>query len=258
MKQWMVIFRKEMLESVRSWKLLWLPVVFMLIAGQQPITMYYMPQILDSLGNLPEGAIIQLPTPTAAEVLAGSLSQYNMLGVLIVVLSVMGIIAAERKSGVLSMIFVKPVSSTAYITAKWLHAMLLIWLSLFVGYLFSWYYTGILFAFVPFFDFLQSYYLYGLWLSLILTLTIFLNTFMKSPGGIAAVALGAVILLTAVSGTFSDYVGWSPALISGYVNSFLINGNYPENMMEAAIMAAISCFMLIGAAIAIFRSKEIV
>jgi hypothetical protein len=32
----------------------------------KPISSYYMPQILDSLGSLPNGAVIKIPTPSAA------------------------------------------------------------------------------------------------------------------------------------------------------------------------------------------------
>ena len=110
MSQWLTLFQKEIFEMWRNFKWIWVPITFILLGVSEPLTSYYMKHILDSLGGLPEGAVIDIPTPTAGAVLASGLSQYTTLGVLIIVLSTMGIIAGERKSGVAAMILVKPVS----------------------------------------------------------------------------------------------------------------------------------------------------
>ncbi|MED3572141.1 ABC transporter permease [Cytobacillus praedii] len=257
MNQWMTLLNKELLEMTRNFKWIWVPIVFILIAVMEPITAYYMPQIIDSLGNLPDGAVIELPMPSAEEVLVASLSQYNTLGLLVIILSSMGIIAGERKSGVAGLILVKPVSYTAFVTAKWAGAMLLLWISYFIGYFVSWYYVGILFDMVPFIDFIQSFFIYGLWLSFVLTITVFFNSFLKSPGAVGFLSFAAVIILIVISGTFSKWVEWSPAQLLSYASTFIMSGSNSSDVWSAIILSVFGIIMLLGGSIAIFRRREL-
>ena len=61
MNNFLILFKKEMKESMRNGKWIWIPVVFMIIGVSQPLTSYYMPQILEAAGNLPDGAVIEIP-----------------------------------------------------------------------------------------------------------------------------------------------------------------------------------------------------
>jgi ABC-2 type transport system permease protein len=258
MNQWMTLVNKELLEMARNFKWIWVPIVFILIAVTEPITAYYMPQIIDSLGNLPDGAVIELPVPSANEVLVASLSQYNTLGLLVIILTSMGIIAGERKIGVAGLILVKPVSYTAFVTAKWAGAMLLLWISYFIGYLVSWYYVVILFDAIPFIDFLQSFLIYGLWLSFVLTITVFFNSFLKSPGAAGFLSMAAVIVLSVISGTFSKWFEWSPAQLLSYASTFIMGGSFSSDGWLAIILAIVGIGILLGSSIAIFRRRELV
>ncbi|MBU8878781.1 ABC transporter permease [Bacillus sp. FJAT-29790] len=257
MSQWMTLFHKEVVEMSRNFKWIWVPIVFVLLAVKEPLTSYYMPQIIDSLGGLPEGAIIELPVPSAAEVLIAIQSQFNTLGVLVIVLTSMGIIAAERKSGVAGLILVKPVSYASFVTAKWAGAMLLLWISYFIGYLASWYYVVILFETVPFVDFFQSYLMNGIWLSFVLTITIFFNSFLKSPGAVGFISIAFVMILSIVSSSFSHLLEWSPSLLPSYTNNFLLAQEFPKEAFPAAILALVGIIALLTGCIAIFRKREL-
>jgi ABC-2 type transport system permease protein len=257
MKQWVTLLKKEMLELARNFKWVWVPLTFILIAVKEPLTLYYLPQIIDSIGGLPEGAVIELPVPSAGEALAAALSQYNTLGVLIIVFIAMGTIAGERKSGVAGLILVKPVSYTGFVTAKWASLMILIWLSYFLGYFLSWYYVGVLFEFIPFSDFLQSFFVYGIWLTLIITIVILFNTFIKSPGAVGFFTIGAIVILTLVSNSLSHVLEWSPALLFAYTNSFVIGGHFPDELLPSIIVSVIIIIFSMFASIAIFKRREL-
>ncbi|MCM3704943.1 MULTISPECIES: ABC transporter permease subunit [Cytobacillus] len=257
MKQLVTLFKKEMLEMARNFKWIWVPLTFVLIAVKEPLVLYYLPQIIDSLGGLPEGAVIELPVPSAGEALAASLSQFNTLGVLIIVLITMGTIAGERKSGVTELILVKPVSYAGFVTAKWSSSMMLIWFSYFLGYFLSWYYVGILFEFIPFADFLQSFFVYGIWLTLIITIVILLNTFIKSSGAVGFISIGIIIIATLLSTSLSHLLAWSPALLSAYTNTFIIGGNFPDELLPSIIVSVIAIMFSILASIAIFKRREL-
>jgi ABC-2 type transport system permease protein len=257
MRQWLTLFNKEMLEMWRNFKWIWFPISFILIGVMDPLTTYYMPQIIDSMGGLPEGAVIEIPVPSAPEVLFMSISQYNTLGILIVVLAAMGMISGERKSGVAELILVKPVNYYSYITAKWTSALVLLWISYLIGYLTSWYYVGILFEQVPFADFLSTYFLFGLWLSFALTITVFVNTMFKSPGIVGFVSMACVVILSLVTGLFSKWLEWSPSQLINYSSDLLQTGSFPEGATGAILITLIVALVLIGLAGIVLKKKEL-
>ncbi|MFE8702021.1 ABC transporter permease [Cytobacillus sp. FJAT-54145] len=257
MSQWFTLLQKELLEMTRNFKWIWVPITFILLGVMDPLSTYYLPQILDSVGGLPEGTVIEIPTPSAAEILMMSIGQYNMLGLLIIVLTSMGIIANERKSGVAGLILVKPVKYSSYITAKWTGALILLWVSYFIGFLVSWYYVGILFDWVPFTDFIKSFFAFGIWLSLVLTITLFFNAFFQSPGVVGFISLGVVIVLNLVSSMLSHLMEWSPAQISSYIGTFLMTNSFPDEMLPAIIVTFISMILLVVGSIYVFQRKEL-
>lgn len=257
MSQWMTLLQKEVLEMWRNFKWIWVPITFILLGVSEPLTSYYMPQIIDSLGGLPEGTIIDIPEPTAAEVLGAGLSQYSTLGVLIIVFGTMGIIAAERKSGVAAMILVKPVSYLSYVTSKWAGSLLLVWVSLLIGYLSTWYYTGLLFGWVPIKEFLQSFWLYGLWLTVILTVTVFFSAALMSPGLAGFISSALVLVCSIISGSLSHLLKWSPSQLTQYAAQLLVTGEVPDYTMGASLLAAAIIFLLLIASTLVFKKKEL-
>ncbi|WP_442594131.1 ABC transporter permease [Neobacillus sp. D3-1R] len=257
MRQFFILLQKEMLESWRNFKWIWMPISFIMLGIMDPLTQHFLPQILDSVGDLPEGAVIQLPTPSAEEVLTMSLSQYNMLGVLILVLASMATITGERKSGVAAMILVKPVSYFSFVTAKWLATLLIMWLSYFIGLLAAWYYVGILFKTISFTDFLLSFLIYGCWLTLVVTITIFYNTFLKTTGLVGFISLATIILLNTITSLFSKWLSWSPAQLINYAGGVLGKQSLPEHTMETVILTILLILFLIFLSTMIFRKKEL-
>lgn len=257
MRQWFILLNKEMLEMTRNFKWVWVPIAFILLGVMDPLTTYYLPQILDSVGGLPEGTVIEMPTPPAPEILLMSIGQYNMLGVLIIVLITMGSISGERKSGVAGIILVKPVAFSSYITAKWAGILLITWVSFFLGLLASWYYVGILFDWIPFGDFIQAFFLYGIWLSFVLTLTIFFNSFFKSPGVVGFVSIATILILSLVSGSFSHLLEWSPAQLTSYTGAFLQTSSFPDAVLPTSLLAVVGIILLLVGSIVVFRNKEL-
>lgn len=245
--RFVVMMQKELLELVRSFKLLWVPLVFVLLGIMQPVSTYYLPLLLELAGHLPEGAVIEIPKPVGSEVLAETLQQFGTLGVLVLVLAGMGTVSGERNSGAASLILVKPISVLSFIGSKWTVMLLLSWVSLIAGYLASWYYTGLLIGDVPFAKFFNSLCIYGLWLSFVMTMTVFFSTLLRSPGAAAFSTLGVSVTLSLLAGIFPKQLGWSPGAISGLAYSSVTAGIVNVSRFEWAIALT---FALIAAAIA--------
>ena len=85
-------------QMTKEYKVVWLPIVYILLGLTQPIMMYFLPAILQSMGGI-EGIIID---PTMAKpgekVLASTLnSQFDQLGIIILAIATMGIIHEKKR-----------------------------------------------------------------------------------------------------------------------------------------------------------------
>lgn len=254
---WMTLLIKELLEMQRNFKLIWFPIAFILLGVSEPLSTYYMPQIIESVGGLPEEAIIEIPTPSAPEVLALSINQLNTLGILIVVLASMGIVASERKSGIAGLILTKPVSYSSYITSKWAGAQILLWFSIFIAYLASWYYVSVLFGSIPITDFFNSLLIYGLWPSFVLTLIVFFSTILRIPGLAGFLTLAITLAINLISNMLPNRFGWSPSMLTKYANEVLLSSARADSTIGASITAIVSMLILLTIAIYLFRKKEL-
>lgn len=254
--QWMTLFQKELLENWRNKKWIWVPLVIILLSVMDPLTTYYLPQIIDSVGGMPEGAVFEIPEMEPAQVIMMSLSQLSSLGVLVVVLVLMGTIAGERKSGVSELVLVKPVSYMNYITAKWVSYLLLVWVSLFLGLLVSWYYINILFGTLTIGEFLTVFFFYGMWLTLVVSLTIFYNTVFKSAGLVAFFTILTIMVMSIITQIFQHVLDWSPNNLSSYILDSLSLGEISSELLATAGVTLILSILLIVMSGLIFKRKE--
>lgn len=254
--QWRTLFSKELLENWRNYKWVWFPLVFVLLAIMDPITTYYLPLIMDSVGGLPEGTVIDMPHPAPAEAIMMSLGQLSSLGVLVIVVMLMGTIANEIKSGVAELVLVKPVSYTNYITAKWVTYTLMIYFALWLGLTMSWYYITILFGPLDYTAVLQTIFFFGLWLLFVLTITIFYNTFIKVPGLVAALSIITLVAISIITDIFDHILTWSPVKLSTYIQEMLISNVISTDLIMTASITILLIISLLIGSIYIFERKR--
>ncbi len=257
MRLWWVLFRKELLESSRNFKWLWMPCVFIIFGITEPLTAFYLPDILDAVGNLPEGTVIEIPKPTAGEVLLSTIGQYSTFGLLIVVLAFMGTVAGERKSGSAAMILVKPVSYLSYIFAKWAAALLLVLSSYSVGMMISWYYINLLFESITATSFFQTFVIFGAWLVFVLTLTVFFSSLVKMPGIAAFATIGITVILSFLSGTIENRFTWLPSNLTAYAQEILLLNKWSNDATITLVLTlSVSCLLIIVTPL-LFKKKEL-
>lgn len=255
--QWKTLFKKEMLEHWRNYKWIWVPLVMILLAIMDPITTYYMPLIIESVGGLPDGTVIEMPSLLPNDAIMMSLGELSSLGVLIIVLMMMGTISGEIKSGVSELILVKPITYRNYITSKWASLLLIVWVSLSLALLTSWYYINLLFGHLSFSSLLLVILFYGLWLTLIVTLTIFYNTLVQTPGLVAALTMITTIIISFITNIFDHVLTWSPVKLSRYIEEMLIFNEISTDLIATCLVTIVMIVCLIIASIYIFRNKEI-
>ncbi|MFK3939342.1 ABC transporter permease [Alkalihalobacillus sp. NPDC078783] len=257
MRQGIVLYQKEMLEMVRNYKMIWIPIVFILLGVMQPISSYFMPELLDTFGGLPEGTVLRMPTPTGAEVFIQVVSNYGLLGVLILVLSAMGVVSAEKQSGAAAMVMIKPVSYTAYILSKWAGLITITLVSLMIGSIASWYYTNLLIGTVPFDRMAQSVLIYSLWLVFVVTLTLFFSTVMKGNGSVAFLTILVVFTLSALTSFMGEKMSWSPAAMTEHSGKILLVGELGSTFIPALLVTLIVMILILFLSVQFFKKKEL-
>lgn len=248
MSIWLLLLKKELLESARNYKWIWIPLVFLLIGLMNPITSYFMPQILEASGITAEAAQL-IPVPSSTEIMVEALSQFGTLGLLILALSFMGIVAAERQSGSAIMVLVKPVSHTKYILAKWT-AMSLLTLSAFgIGYMGTWYYTNLLFTDIAFPAIGASFLVYALWLLFVNTMILLFSCLLKSQAGTAFIALAIAALLSVLANVLERFMSWSPGRLTAEAGAILTNGHAVKDMWITVLVTMLLIASLLWGAI---------
>ncbi|MEH7383309.1 ABC transporter permease subunit [Bacillus sp. JJ1533] len=256
MRQWVVLFKKEWIEMTRNFKILWIPLVFILLGIMQPITSYYLPEIIKAAGELPEGAVFDIPVPTPQEVIVQTLGQFSQIGILVLVLAFMGIVAAEKNSGVSDIILVKPVSFANYITAKWVSIVLMTFGSFLLGILASWYYTGVLIGDIGFEELMKGSLVYGTWLVFLVTVTLLLSSLFKSNLIVATLSLLVAIGLSAITSLLSKWMTWSPARLSTHASKLLLTGSPDKQFALSLTVSILFIFVLLISSIYLFSKKE--
>lgn len=258
MTLWMRLYAKEMLELRRSMKWLWVPAVFVLLGMMQPVSSYYMPQILDAAGGLPEGTVIEIPPPTGPAVLIETLSNFGTIGLLVLVLAFMGTVSAERSSGAAALVLVRPVPFPSYVTAKWAALLTLTWASLALGIGAAWYYTDALIGPVAAAHLVPAALAYALWLAFAGAAVTAFSAALKSPGAAAFLTLLSIIALSVLAGTLRAWMEWSPAQLPAQAASMLAEGQWLSALgWNIATAAAGIALLLAGASAAVKRHATV-
>lgn len=254
MNQFGVLLKKEWRENVRNFKVFWIPAVFILLAIMEPVSNYFLPQILDSVGNLPEGTVLEFPTPLPEQIMAAIMGQYQLIGLLIIVLAYMGTIAGERKSGTATLLYARPLSFPAYFMSKWLMASLIALVSVWLGFLAGYYYTYLLFGSIDWLEVLRFGASYSLWILLVVSIVMVSSALMPSAGLAAAVSLGVIFISQLIDGLLGTYWTVSPLKLPAYAAAWLDAAPDMGDFWWTVILAIVFIVLLI--ALGIFLSQK--
>ena len=180
MNQFTTFFKKEWLEMWRSLKFIWIPLVFVILGIMDPITNYFIDDILASVGNLPEGYEMLLPDFTPVDIYAATTGQFQSIGIIVLVAIFASAISRERQSGTATLMYVRPISFASYFLSKWAAAVGLAVSCVLVGYFSSFYYTNLLFGSVPFDQFLAMVGTYCVWIIFAVSFTLAMSAAFKT------------------------------------------------------------------------------
>ncbi|MFE4243575.1 ABC transporter permease [Peribacillus butanolivorans] len=237
MNNFTVLAKKEFVQMVREFKVIWLPLVFIFLGLTQPVVSYYLPSILKALGG---GQGITIDPSMAAqkggEVLASTLgSQFDQLGVMIIIVSMMGVVQSDKANGMLAFILTRPVTVVSYISGKVISNYLFVACSVVLGYLVSYLYVILLFTRVDFVDLLVALLFYLMWILFIVSFTTMISTIFNSQGIIALISIVFLLGCRIVVGLSPVIDNVNPASMSKHAMEVLILGTVNIDVIWSAI-----------------------
>ena len=245
MNNFIVLIKKEFVQMVREFKVIWLPIVFILLGLTQPIVTYYLPSILEALGG---GQGIKIdPSMTAqkgGEVLASTLgSQFDQLGLMIIVISMMSIIQTDKANGMLAFILTRPVTVISYIGGKVVSNYLIAAFSVAIGYFASYLYVNFLFTDLPISHMITGILFYLVWVLFIVSFTTMISAIFHSQGIIALISIifliGCRIIVNL--NPIIDFV--NPASMSKHAMEVLITGSAISSVFCNVLVAFVWIFL---------------
>jgi ABC-2 type transport system permease protein len=241
MNHFTVLAKKEFVQMVREYKVIWLPLVFIFLGITQPVVSYYLPSILEALGG---GQGITIDPSMAAqkggEVLASTLgSQFDQLGVMIIIVSMMGVVQSDKANGMLAFILTRPVTVGSYISGKIISNYLFVACSVALGYFVSYLYAYLLFTNVNFVGLLIALLFYLLWVLFIVSFTTMISTIFNSQGIIALISIVFLLCCRIIVGLSPVIDNVNPASMSKYAMEVLIVGTVNTDVIWSVLATLI-------------------
>ena len=253
MSDFSVLLKKEWRENTRNYKVLWIPLVFIIFGIIEPITNHFLPQIMKTVGNMPEGVEFPWPEFRGEDIFTTLLGQYQLIGILVIILAFMGVISGERKNGTATLLYVRPISFHSYFLSKWIVVNAIVLGSVWLGFMASWYYISILFNHVNAAQVFAFIGTYSLWLVFVVTIVLTLSASFPT-GGTAGLAILIIFLFQIIDALIGKYWTVSPWKLSTYA-SYWFNDNI--NLFNYWMSAGVTSILIIVLLfLGIFMSKR--
>jgi len=257
MRAFAVFTRKELLESLRTYRFVILLTVFAIIGIMNPMLALMLPSILGSI-DLGGGVTLELPDPTAMDSWTQFFGNVSQLGVWALIIIFCGIMANEFSRGTLVNLLAKGLSRSAVIFSKFTAAAL-IWT---LAYLLC---LGITTAYTAYFWELALplqeaiFAFLGPWLFglLLIALLLFGGTLFGSFYGSLALTIGAMIASALLNSLFPSFRLYNPMALSSATSALLEGTQVPADFIPVFIVCVIAMFALVILSVLVFKRKRV-
>ena len=260
MRGYLIFLKKELIESVKTYRLFILVTVFLIFGIVSPLLAVMTPEIMQwAMATDPSTAGIDLSAlfgePTALDSWAQFYSNVGQLGLIILVIVFSGMLSSEVSGGTLTIILTKGLSRSAAVLSK-LTSAVLIWSGcLLISFFTAWGYTIFLFpgqALPNVFFSILPLWLFGVFLLSLTTLAAVIAT--KSTFTMLLVG-GAVAVLHIIN--IIPIVGrYNPVSLMGSPMPLLSFAATPWSIYPGLIAASICVVAVTSFAVIKFSQKK--
>lgn len=254
MKTFLVLWQKELLEQVRTRRLLVIGSVFLFFAVSSPILAKLMPEIFKHVAT--PGITINIATPTYKDAMDQFMKNVGQLGLFILIFVVAGAIADEKTNGTLELILAKPVRRNTYVSAAFLGYITTTALLFLAAAAVFYGYTVSLFGNFNTARFLMVVAVTLLYILTAVSITLLGSTLAKNSLGAAGIGFLALILLSILPLVAPDATPYLPGYAMEKYSAILQEGWKAEYWKSAGVALALILGSLFTAT-SVFRQQEI-
>jgi len=189
--------RKEVLELVRTHRLLVMAVILIAFGLASPLFAKLLPEMM---GLVPGGEdfLSLIPTPTISDAIAQYVKNLSLFGVLVAYLMTMGAVATEKERGTAVLMLVKPLPRAVFLLTKFVAPALAFLGCLALAGLGGYYYTMLLFSAPDLSAWVALNLMLWLYFLVYVALTLLASTIAKSQAVAAGLGIGAIAVLGAL------------------------------------------------------------
>lgn len=234
---------KEVREIVRTWRVYVVPgaLVFCAVAG--PVAARFQKVLVQSVLGSDAG----MPDPTALDSWAQWAKNLQQLALLALIVSLSGVVSAERRQGTALLVLTKPVSRSAFVLAKGLAAYGLVVVSTVVAAVGTWALTAAVFG-PP--DPLPLIRATAVWLvlaALFVAVMLALSACFASSAASAGIGIGVYIVLSLLA-LWGPALRYTPAGLGSLIATFASASNASDvvwPVVTGVVTAAACCGLAI-------------
>jgi ABC-2 type transport system permease protein len=245
--------RKEVLELIRTYRLLVAAVLLVFFGLTSPLLAKYMREFIGLIPDVGDIASI-IPVPTTKDAVLQYVKNMEQFGILLALLLGMGSVALEKEKGTAAMMLVKPMPRSVFILAKFAALALLFAVTLLVAGLACYYYTYLLFEALDMSVWLALNGLLLLEILVYVAITILCSTLLRTQIAAGGLAVG-IWLVTVIFGAIPGLGKYLPVELTNW-GTRLMAGDSQASWTALVISVAIIVISL-GAAIVSFRKQEL-
>ena len=250
MNGYLTLTRKELRESLATYRVLIAAAVFLIAGISGPLLTHMLPDLIrhSTTGNIK----IIVGKQTVVDAVDAYLSNMAQLPILAAILLAMGAVAEERAHGVGAMVLSRPIARSAYLLAKLTGYGLVLLGALALGAIAAFYYIALLFARARLGPYLAINLGLAVTLLDVLAITLLCGTLLPSgvaAGGVAFVLFIALSTLPALWSPLGDNLpmsitGHAHALLSGAWGAGDLLGPVLGGLLLAAVCSGAACLAL--------------
>jgi ABC-2 type transport system permease protein len=186
--------RKELLELLRTSRLVVLGVVLVFFGLTSPLLARYTPELIKLVPGGEELADV-IPEPTVADAVTQYIKNMGQFGVLLALLLTLGAVSQEKERGTAAIVLVKPLPRGVFLAAKSAALALAFTGAIALAAAASYYYTVLLFEPLDAGGWLALNGLMVVYLLVYIALTLFCSVVTRSQAAAGGLALGLLIVL---------------------------------------------------------------
>lgn len=256
MRAYHAFLKKELIESVRTYKLVIMLSVFAFLGILNVVAAKFLPALMENL--LTEGIQITLPEPSAVDAWTQFYKNVTQMGFILLVILFSGMFAREFSQGTLTNMLTKGLSRNTVLLSKFSASALIwsasYWLSFAVTYIYTlvyWDETGVLST--------LALSAVGPWLfGLLLLATLKLGGILTKTSAGSMLVVAALVVLLFVINIIPAMQAYSPVWLVSHNMEMVAGGvSVSKSFLPSAVCLALTALFLLGAA-ALFRKRQIV